>query len=630
MACPKGWEALAPLARARPRHHAAAAQRQAAGSTRSTGPTRSTRSCDRIKAIQAEHGPESVAFLSTGQIATEEMALLGALAKFGMGMRPRRRQHAPVHGHAPSSRTSSRSASTRRRTPTPTSRSPTCIVLVGANLCIAHPILWQRVMRNPQRPGDHRRSIRGATETAMAATLHLRAPPEVATSRCSTAWRNLLIAARLDRPRLHRTRTPAASTTFAAFVARLHARARRRRRRGSAGRASSASPTRSTTAKRVSFWWTMGVNQSHRGRPHGAGDHQPGADDRQHRPAGHRRQLDHRPVQRDGLAAVLQHDRTCSAATTSPTPTHRAQGRRRPRHRRGRDPGRAELAYDQILEGIARGEIRGPVGHRHQPAPTRGSTRARPASCSSGSTSSSCRTCTTTTETAQLRRPRAARRRLGREGRHVHQLRAADRPRAEGRARPGAGARRLPHLQARRRLLGLRRPVPPLDRPRGDVRASSRSCPTGRPCDIDRGRRLRARRPGHGPVAVPGSGVAGRAAGREPGAAGAADDPTERRLFADGRFSTPDGRARFLFEEPEAPGGPDDALPARAADRARVGEPVAHRDPHREVGHARGRSPPTGSGSRSTPTTPRPAASPPATTWSCRLGAGSVDAACPW
>ena len=40
----------------------------------------------KFKAIQEQHGPESVAFLSTGQIVTEEMALLGALAKFGMGM----------------------------------------------------------------------------------------------------------------------------------------------------------------------------------------------------------------------------------------------------------------------------------------------------------------------------------------------------------------------------------------------------------------------------------------------------------------------------------------------------------------------------------------------------------------
>ena len=41
---------------------------------------------ERFKAIQARHGPESVAFLSTGHMPTEEMALLGALARFGMGM----------------------------------------------------------------------------------------------------------------------------------------------------------------------------------------------------------------------------------------------------------------------------------------------------------------------------------------------------------------------------------------------------------------------------------------------------------------------------------------------------------------------------------------------------------------
>ena len=40
----------------------------------------------RFRAIGAEYGPEAVAFLGTGQIATEELALLGALAKFGMGM----------------------------------------------------------------------------------------------------------------------------------------------------------------------------------------------------------------------------------------------------------------------------------------------------------------------------------------------------------------------------------------------------------------------------------------------------------------------------------------------------------------------------------------------------------------
>jgi anaerobic selenocysteine-containing dehydrogenase len=42
--------------------------------------------CSRFKGIQQRHGAASVAFLSTGQIPTEDLALRGALAKFGMGM----------------------------------------------------------------------------------------------------------------------------------------------------------------------------------------------------------------------------------------------------------------------------------------------------------------------------------------------------------------------------------------------------------------------------------------------------------------------------------------------------------------------------------------------------------------
>src|SRR5678810_166166 len=51
------------------------------------------------------------------------------------------------------------------------------IVLVGSNLCIAHPILWQRVLMNPHRPEiiviDPRR-----TETALAATRHYAIRPK--------------------------------------------------------------------------------------------------------------------------------------------------------------------------------------------------------------------------------------------------------------------------------------------------------------------------------------------------------------------------------------------------------------------------------------------------------------------
>src|SRR5262249_21742151 len=53
------------------------------------------------------------------------------------------------------------------------------IILVGSNLCIAHPILWQRICRNPHQPQilvlDPRK-----TGTAIAPTLHLALKPKSA------------------------------------------------------------------------------------------------------------------------------------------------------------------------------------------------------------------------------------------------------------------------------------------------------------------------------------------------------------------------------------------------------------------------------------------------------------------
>src|SRR3954465_12007551 len=72
MACPKGWEALAPLQaddRAttpllrKARGKLGAVSWQAAAEAFATN----------FKAIQAKHGPDSVAFLGTGQIVTEEL-----------------------------------------------------------------------------------------------------------------------------------------------------------------------------------------------------------------------------------------------------------------------------------------------------------------------------------------------------------------------------------------------------------------------------------------------------------------------------------------------------------------------------------------------------------------------------
>ena len=115
--------------------------------------------------------------LGTGQIADRGDGVLGALAKFGMGM---------VHGDGNTRQCMATSVVAYKQSfgfdaPPYTYadfEESDVIVLVGSNLCIAHPIMWQRVCRNPHNPEiiviDPRR-----TETAMAATQHSAARAEV-------------------------------------------------------------------------------------------------------------------------------------------------------------------------------------------------------------------------------------------------------------------------------------------------------------------------------------------------------------------------------------------------------------------------------------------------------------------
>ena len=85
MACPKGWEALrvldSPDRATHPLVRGSDGQWQ-----RVSWDTALKKFVEGMTAVQQAHGPESTAFISTGQIACEEMALLGSLAKFGMGM----------------------------------------------------------------------------------------------------------------------------------------------------------------------------------------------------------------------------------------------------------------------------------------------------------------------------------------------------------------------------------------------------------------------------------------------------------------------------------------------------------------------------------------------------------------
>jgi assimilatory nitrate reductase catalytic subunit len=259
MACPKGWEALTVLDA--PDRATTPLLRGAEGTLQPVDwHTAMTAMVDRIKAIQAAHGRESVAFLSTGQIATEEMALLGALAKFGMGL---------VHGDGNTRQCMATAVVAYKQSfgfdaPPYTYadlEESDCIVLVGSNLCLAHPILWERVLRNRRNPEiivvDPRR-----TETAAAATLHLPVRPKTDLVLFYGLANILIRNDWVDRDFI------AAHTTgyaeLASFVKRFEPNAVAYETGLDVGTLHDVA-RRIHERERVSFWWTMGVNQSHQG-----------------------------------------------------------------------------------------------------------------------------------------------------------------------------------------------------------------------------------------------------------------------------------------------------------------------------------------------------------------------------
>ncbi|MFO0694978.1 MAG: nitrate reductase [Polyangiales bacterium] len=259
MACPKGWEALAPLSA--PDRLTTPMRRNERGKlVPCDWPTAIGIFVDRMKATLAKHGPESAAFLGTGQITVEELAILGAFGKFGMGL---------VHGDGNTRQCMATAVAAYKQSfgfdaPPYTYadfEASDVLVFVGANPCIAHPILWERVRRNPHHPTivvvDPRR-----TETAMAATMHLAPQPKTDLALLYALGHVLVREGWIDRGYVDAHTV--GFEEYAKHVARFSPE--------------SVSATTGIPAgtierlarilhegKRVSFWWTMGVNQSHQG-----------------------------------------------------------------------------------------------------------------------------------------------------------------------------------------------------------------------------------------------------------------------------------------------------------------------------------------------------------------------------
>ncbi len=215
---------------------------------------------DRFRAIQQKYGPESVAFLSTGQLPFEELALLGAVAKFGMGIR---------HGDGNTRQCMASAVVTYKQsfgfdapgfTYTDIEQSD-CLIFLGANPAIAHPILWQRLKNNTQSPTvvvvDPR-----STESSKEATLHLAIEPKSDLTFLYALAHILLEEGWIDPEFIE-----AHTSGFAEFrdhVAEFTPEAAERITGLTAAQIRQVAEL-IHTKKAVSFWWTMGVNQSHQG-----------------------------------------------------------------------------------------------------------------------------------------------------------------------------------------------------------------------------------------------------------------------------------------------------------------------------------------------------------------------------
>ncbi len=256
-ACPKGWEALSPLG-SQDRATTPYLRDHSGKLTAVDWDTALKTFVSRFKKIQENYGKESIAFLSTGQITTEEMALLGALGKFGMGI---------LHGDGNTRQCMATSVVAYKQSfgfdaPPYTYKDleeSDVLILVGSNLCIAHPILWQRVCLNRHKPEiiviDPRK-----TETAMAATKHYQIMPKTDLILFYGLAHILIEKGWIDKKYIEEHTVgfeefkghikcfspPRVSQVTGMSIEQLYEFA-----------------SMIHLGQRVSFWWTMGVNQGY-------------------------------------------------------------------------------------------------------------------------------------------------------------------------------------------------------------------------------------------------------------------------------------------------------------------------------------------------------------------------------
>ena len=497
----------------------------------------------RFRETQQKYGPESVGVISTGQLVTEEFYTLGKLVQLGLGTRNYDGNTTLCMSTAVAGYKRSFGSDGPPGAYEDLERADV-ILLIGANIADNHPILWQRLEANPGKTlivVDPR-----VTKTAMLADLHLPVKP-----RSDLALINGLIHILIEEDLIDREYIAAHTTGFEELRASV--------REYTPERVSDITGLppdliRQTallygTARAGFIAWTMGVNHSTKGTE---------------------------TVNAiNNLALITGHIGRSGAAPFSITGQCNAMGTREagfasslPGYRKfelaedreavaaiwnvpvDRIPAARGLAYPDIIEAALSKTRPRAVGDRHQSdrvvsQPRRAPSGARYARLPRGPGR------IPSHAHVRARAPRAAGRHLGRKGRDVHQFRT---PRQQGEPRGGSAWRspqRLRHLsRISRAALGCADELFPGWTTPQDAFEEWKRVSAGRLCDysgmsydaIDQ----------HGGI-------------QWPHPAGATDAAETKRLYADGRFQTEDGKARLIAVGWEPfPEQPTDEFSARA------------------------------------------------------------------
>lgn len=211
----------------------------------------------KIKEIQNKYGKKSVAFISTGQLLTEEMALLGHIGRDFLGIdgdgNTRLCMATSVVAHK-----QSYGFDAPPYTFEDLELSDT-LIFIGANPVVAHPILWGRVRKNKQNAKiiviDPRR-----TETASNADEWIDIKPKADLTLLYTLSNYLIEKEWIDKEYIEKHTE--GFEEFKEFVKKFTLDDVEEKTGISKMRVEDLAKM-IHDGKRVSFWWTMGVNQSY-------------------------------------------------------------------------------------------------------------------------------------------------------------------------------------------------------------------------------------------------------------------------------------------------------------------------------------------------------------------------------